>query len=492
MQDSKKESPFWVALSPILTFISLLVYGLFVHPKFFGGGMLALETILLILLTLTSFFLLWRGYSWETLQIAFVRKVSEAIPVMLILLCIGVLIGSWIVSGTIPMLIYYGIQMVHPNYIYIFGFGICILFSMLTGTSWGSAGTIGIVVMGMAELYEANLAIAAAAVVGGSFFGDKLSPLSDTTNVAALATNVEVYDHIRSMIYTTGPSALIAAGFYTYLSITRDTGGMGQAEMADQLASASDALQAIFNFNIILLLPVAVVIWATLTRKPIIISLLGSSVFAMLLAMMFQDFSVESIFASLSTGFSTEMAGAEFSDESGVTNILNRGGLYNLKEGAIICFLVFTFIGLLDVVNAIDRVIQPMLKGVKKTSRLVVSALTATLFTNLLVSNQYATSFIIGTAFNDKFDKLGIDRKVLSRSLEDTGTMMENMAPWTPSGVFMASALGVSALEYAPWQFLSLTNIIVAYLFAITGIAIFKKKNTIKTDQTDQMTKRIK
>ena len=143
-------------------------------------------------------------------------------------------------------------------------------------------------------------------------------------------------------------------------------------------------------------------------------------------------------------------------------------------------------------VNAIDRVIQPMLKGVKKTSRLVVSALTATLFTNLLVSNQYATSFIIGTAFNDKFDKLGIDRKVLSRSLEDTGTMMENMAPWTPSGVFMASALGVSALEYAPWQFLSLTNIIVAYLFAITGIAIFKKKNTIKTDQTDQMTKRIK
>lgn len=476
MQDSKKEIPFWVALTPIVTFIFLLVYGLFIHPQLFGGGMLALETILLILLTFTSFFFLWRGYHWETLQKAFVNKVSEAIPVMLILLCIGVLIGSWIVSGTIPMLIYYGIQMVHPSYIYIFGFGICILFSMLTGTSWGSAGTIGIVVMGMAELYEANLAIAAAAVVGGSFFGDKLSPLSDTTNVAALATQVDLYDHIRSMVFTTGPSALVAAGLYTYLSLTRNTDGLGQVEMADQLASASTALQGLFHFNITLLLPVVIVIWATLTRKPIILSLLGSSVFAMLLAMVFQNFSLESVFASLSTGFSTEMARTNFVDESGVTEILNRGGLYNLKEGAIICFLVFTFIGLLDVVNAIDRVIQPMLKGVRKVSGLVASALTATLVTNLLVSNQYATSFIIGTAFNDKFDKMGIDRKVLSRSLEDTGTMMENMAPWTPSGVFMATALGVSTLDYAPWQFLSLANIVVAYLFAFTGIAIFKKK----------------
>ena len=161
MTSSDQQAPFWVALTPILGFIVLLVYGLFVHPRIFGGGMLALETILLILITLTSFFLLWRGYTWAQLEAGFVKKVGEAITVMLILLCIGVLIGSWIVSGTIPMLIYYGIQLVHPSVIYIFGFGICILFSLLTGTSWGSAGTIGIVVMGMAELYEANLAMAA-------------------------------------------------------------------------------------------------------------------------------------------------------------------------------------------------------------------------------------------------------------------------------------------------------------------------------------------
>lgn len=478
MNQNKELAPYWVALMPIIVFISLLVYGLFLHPRIFGGGMLALETILLILLTFTSFFLIWRGYTWEQLQVSFVKKVGEAVPVMLILLCIGVLIGSWIVSGTIPMLIYYGIQLVHPAYIYIFGFAICILFSLLTGTSWGSAGTIGIVVIGMAQLYEANLAIAAAAVVGGSFFGDKLSPLSDTTNVAALATGVSVYDHIRSMIYTTGPAALIAAGAYTFLSLRRDLGTQEDAgAMLLQIEEAANALSQLFNFNILLLLPVALIIWATVTRKPIILSLLGSSVFAMLLALIFQNFSVETVFASLSTGFSTELAtGAPVEDSSGVTNILNRGGLYNLKEGAIICFLVFTFIGLLDVVDGINRVIQPLLKGIKRVSGLVASSLTSTLITNLLVSNQYATSFIIGTAFNKKYDALDVDRKVLSRSIEDAGTMMENMAPWTPSGVFMASALGVSALEYAPWQFLSIANILIAYFFAFSGIAVFRRK----------------
>lgn len=474
MTDPSARSPFWVALAPIFSFIVLLIYGLFVHPRLFGGGMLALETILLILITFTSLFFLGRGYTWKELEAALVRKVGEAIPVILILLCIGVLIGSWIVAGTIPMLIYYGIQMVHPSLIYIFGFGICILFSLLTGTSWGSAGTIGIVVMGMAELYEANLAIAAAAVVGGSFFGDKLSPLSDTTNIAALATQVDVYDHIRSMIYTTGPSALIAAGLYTYFSLTREVDG-GAIAVAEQLQVASEALTTLFRFHLLLLLPVGVIIWATLTRKPIVLGLLGSSILAMILAILFQDFSLETIFASLSTGFSTEMASASFQDESGVTGILNRGGLYNLKEGAIICFLVFTFIGLLDVVNAIDRVIQPLLKNIRRASGLVASALTATLFTNLLVSNQYATSFIIGTAFNEKFDQMNIKRNVLSRSLEDTGTMMENMAPWTPSGVFMATALGVSTLDYAPYQFLSLANLLIAFTFAFTGWAIFKR-----------------
>jgi len=154
-------------------------------------------------------------------------------------------------------------------------------------------------------------------------------------------------------------------------------------------------------------------------------------------------------------------------------NILNRGGLYNLIEGIVISFLIFAYIGTLQVINAIDVVINSFMKKLKTKGQTVAAAITTTLFTNMTTSNQYATSFIIGEAFKKKFDKMKVPRKVLSRSIEDAGTMMENLVPWTPSGVFMGVTLGVSALEYAPYQFISLINILLAYIFAFTGIACF-------------------
>ena len=172
------------------------------------------------------------------------------------------------------------------------------------------------------------------------------------------------------------------------------------------------------------------------------------------------------------------MAAGKTAVQSDVVQILNRGGLYNLIEGIVISLLVFAFIGTLDVINAIQVSINRLMSTLKKRTHTVVAALGSTFITNMTTSNQYATSFIIGAAFNKKFDDMKIDRKVLSRSLEDAGTMMENMAPWTPSGVFMASALGVSALEYAPWQFMSLINIIIAFFFAFTGIACFYNGHT--------------
>ena len=438
--------------------------------------MLAIEVLILLAITFTCIYLFSLGFDWETIQSHIVKKVGESIPVLLILFSIGVLIGSWIVSGTIPMLIYHGISIVNPNWIYLFSFLICIIFSLLTGTSWGSAGTIGIVMMGITEVYDANLAITAGAVVGGSFFGDKMSPLSDTTNIASLATNVDVIDHIKSMIYTTGPSAIIAACIYLFLSpyfsqtIETDSSQLTAVELT------LSELKQIFNFNILLLLPLVVVIWGSVTRKPIFLTLLGSAWLAMLLAFAFQDFSTNDIFNSFNKGFSVNMAGDDIAFKSNVIQILNRGGLYNLIDGIVISFLIFAFIGTLDVINAIEVSIKSIMHKLKKKSHTVAAALTATWFTNLMASNQYATSFIIGATFNKKFDEMGIQRKVLSRSIEDAGTMMENLAPWTPSGVFMAGALGVSVFDYAPYQFLSLINIVIAYIFAFTGIACFYKK----------------
>lgn len=425
-------------------------------------------------LTFSIVFLMVSGFTWDTILENIVLKVGESIPVVLILFCIGVLIGSWIVCGTIPMLIYHGISLVDPNWIYIFSFLICIVFSLLTGTSWGSAGTIGVVMLGISEVFGANAAITAGAIVGGSFFGDKMSPLSDTTNIASLATDTDLFDHIKSMVYTTGPSAIIAGILYFILSPALSGEALPDSNLED-ISTTLTGLKSLFNFNILLLLPLVVVIWGSIAKKPIILTLLMSAWTAMLLALFFQDFSFTQIFQSFNKGFSTEMNDSVLTD-SRVISILNRGGLYNLIEGITISILIFAFIGTLQVTQSIDYVIKKLMSRLKSRSQTIMAALTTTLFTNLTTSNQYATSFIIGEAFKKQFDKLKIPRKVLSRSIEDAGTMIENLAPWTPSGIFMASTLGVTALEYAPYQFLSLINIVIAYIFAATGIACFYKK----------------
>lgn len=478
---SSSGKTFRKAVWPLVVFLLLLVYGLFVHPLIFKAAMLPLEILILIALSFSSIYLMLNGYSWEHIQSHIINKVAESVPVLLILFCIGVLIGSWIVCGTIPMLIYYGISVVDPNWIYIFSFIVCIIFSLLTGTSWGSAGTIGIVMLGISEIYGASPVITAAAIVGGSFFGDKMSPLSDTTNIASLATGADLMDHIRSMVYTTGPSAILAALVYAGLSPAFSDAAQKEIDLG-QIDLTLNAIESLFNFNFLLLLPLLVVVWGSVRKKPVILTLLCSSWIAMILALLFQDFSFNEVFQTFYKGFSTGM-GIQSDVDTTVLAILNRGGLYNLIDGIVISILIFAFIGTLKVMNSIDLVINKLMKSLVSPGRAIATALTTTLFTNLTTSNQYATSFIIGEAFKQKFDALGIPRKVLSRSIEDAGTMMENLAPWTPSGIFMASTLGVSALEYAPYQFLSLFNIIIAYFFAFTGIACFLPKKEIRLNE---------
>ncbi len=469
----KKPITFTTAFIPLAFFFSVLIYGLFVQPVILKQGMLPLEVLILMAISFSSGYLIYLGYSWQTILSHIRKKVGDSIEVILILFAIGVLIGSWIVSGTIPMMIYYGISIISPDWIYLFAFLVCILFSLLTGTSWGSAGTIGIVMMGIAQVYDADLCITAGAIVGGSFFGDKMSPLSDTTNVAALATDVPLFDHIRSMVYTTGPAAILAGLMYTFLSPVFSGEEIAVlTAQPENIKATLSALDGIFHFHVLLLIPMGIVIWGAMTKKPIVLTLLGSAWIAMVLGLVFQNFALSDIIASFNKGFSVSMAQG-YEGDPGLLQILNRGGLYNLIEGIVSCFLIFAFIGTLDVIDAIDHVLKNLMRTIKTRRLAVVSALSSTLVTNLTTSNQYATSFIIGETFRRKFDHLKINRKVLSRSIEDAGTMMENLAPWTPSGIFMASTLGVSVMEYAPYQFLSLINIVIAYFFAVTGIACF-------------------
>lgn len=473
MEEAKKtkEITFVQALLPIVFLFLIVTYGLILRPVFLSQPAFPLEFVFIIAATFAIAELIWLGFSWDEILESIVQKITKALPAFFILLAIGVLIGSWMVSGTIPMLIYYGLKTINPVILYLLAFWVCIVFSLLTGTSWGSVGSIGVIFIGIAVAMGANLGITAGAIIGGAVFGDKMSPLSDTTNMAAIAADVSLFDHIGSMMYTTIPSAIIASVLYFVLGFvfppTITTSGL------DTVTPFLLGLETVFNFNIFLIIPPIIVLYSSIKQKPTVPVLIISSLVAAVLALIFQKFNLGDVLQSLIRGFDVKMAPWAVNLPEGVITLLNRGGLYALIDAIVVAFTVFIFIGAMGLVNAIEKVVDRVFRFAKTKTGTILATLSATAVTNSLTSNQYATSFIVGDAFKSKYDKLGISRKVLSRSLEDTGTMIESLVPWTPTAVFMVATLGVAYVDYWYWQFLTLTNIIVAPLIAILGIGCF-------------------
>lgn len=464
------EITFKKAFFPIAVLILLILLGLFIGPLFLDWKPFPLEFIFMMSSVVAVIHLKRLGIPWVEIQEAIVQKIAKAMPTLLILLAIGLIIGSWIVSGTIPMLVYYGIKMISPTYIYLIAFLVPVIFSTVTGTSWGSVATIGVVLMGVAATYEAHLAITAAAVIGGSFFGDKLSPLSDTTNVAALATEIEVHDHIRSMLVTTLPAAILAIIFFTVMCFVEPAGAVNQepALLKQTIHQTKEA----FNFNPLLMIPPLIVLYGSIKRLPTLQVLVISSLSAVVLAFCFQSFSMDVVLASMFTGFDAAVIETHLSDN--VYQLYSRGGMYSLKEPLIISILVFVFVGTVEKINAMPIVVKKLFGWVKSDGGIVRSTLISTAVTNAMTSNQYATSFIVGDAFKKKYDEAGIERKVLSRSLEDTGTMLESIVPWHQTCIFVAATTGVAVADYWYWQVFSLSNIVLAFVFTVFGIGIFK------------------
>ena len=463
------------ALTPILVLLGLVVYGLILRPHVFGQPAFPVEIVFVLASAAAVALLVALGHPWAEIQAAIVEKLSKAMPAFLIFFAIGMLIGSWMVAGTIPMLVYYGLQLVRPSALYLAAFAVPAVFSTLTGTSWGSAGTVGVVLMGIAAALGADLGIAAGAVIGGAYFGDKLSPLSDTTNIAALASDVDVYAHVRSMLVTTVPSALIAGTAYTVIGWlappAAPAGGTGG--VAPFLA----ALDAVFVFHPLLLVPPAIVLAGSLRQRPTVPTLVVSALVAAGLALALQPFTLADVLQSLYRGFDVAaMAPQAGPLPEGVVTLLDRGGLFALIDAIVVAILVFVFIGAMSSVGALDLVVGRAVRFARTRRATVLATLGAAAVTNALTSNQYATSFIVSDAFKARYDALGLPRPVLSRSLEDTGTMIETVVPWTPSAVFMVATLGVPFAAYAPWQLLSLANLVIAPLFALLGVGWFLRE----------------
>jgi NhaC family Na+:H+ antiporter len=477
-KQNEKKATFLQSLLPVAFLFVVIIYALVVRPVFLNQVALPLEIVFLTASVFAITQLRILGYTWDEIQTSIINKLLKALPTLFILFGIGLIIGSWIVCGTIPMLVYYGIKIINTDYIYALAFFVPIVFSTVTGTSWGSIGTIGVVIMGIAITVNAHLGITAGAIIGGAYFGDKMSPLSDTTNIAAMAVEVKLYDHIRSMTYTTVPSALIALVLFFVLGFIYPAEHMVGAPQ--QVEITLNSISAIFNFSWFLLIPPAIILYGSIRKKATIPVLLTSTVIAVVCAFIFQNFRFIDVIQTIYKGFNTEMAFWVNEVPENINQLFNRGGLYELSEPIIISILVFIYIGTLDKIDAMTTIVGRTFRFAKKRSTVIISSLFSSAITNAMTSNQYATSFVVGDAFVKKYDILKIPRKVLSRSLEDYGTMIESLVPWTTTTVFVVATLGVSYADYWHWQLMSLTNIIVAPILAITGIGCFYKEQKMK------------
>ncbi len=453
-----------LAAIPVLTLILLL-----------GGGYILAELPvepLLIASAVVAGLLAWRlGYSWDEIMGSVADKIAKTMPAILILISVGMLIGTWMAGGTIPMLIYYGLKIIAPQYIALVALVVTAIVSLCTGTSWGSAGTVGVAFMGVAVGMDANLAMVAGAVVSGAYFGDKLSPLSDTTNIASMATGVNLFTHIRHLLWTTLPSFLVAALVYLLFGI-----GAHGGEVPKKVGTILATLDSAFSWNPLLLLPVLIVLGGSMWKKPTIPVILVSSAVAMFNAIVFQGVSFKDTVVCAVNGFNVEMIGKTGFDPSAViedvTRLLNRGGMNSMMSVLLICFCAITFAGVVSVSGSLDVLISTLLKPVKGAFGLIAATIVTGLATIGITSNGQVSLLIPGEMLREEYVKRGLDPKNLSRTIEDSATLWEPILPWTSAGAYMAGTLGVATLSYMPWAVCNWIAIGFALLWGATGIGI--------------------
>ena len=323
-----------------------------------GYMKLKVEPIILVA-ALVAGGIAWRlGYSWKELQEGVIEKISSSLPALMILWAVGLLIGSLVFSGTIPMIIYYGVDLISPEYLVFTAFIIAAIISTTTGTSWGSAGTVGVAIMGIAQGLDVNLAATAGAVVSGAYFGDKLSPLSDTTNLAPIAAGSELYEHIRHMFYTTIPATIVALAAYLFFGSAAAGGG---ANVSESVLLLQSQLDKIFHWNILLLLPVFLVLAGSVLKWPTIPVMIIASLFSVALGVIIQGFSLKNGFISVMTGFNVTMSGVEIEFSKDITKLLNRGGVSSVNSTTILVICAMGFAGIISKTGMLTKVLHTIM-----------------------------------------------------------------------------------------------------------------------------------
>ncbi len=412
----------------------------------------------------------YRKLSWPEMRDAIVESIGTAIEVMIIILLIGCTVGTWISSGTVPMIIYYGLQFFSPRFFWFSIVIICSIMSLVTGSSWTTMGTVGVAFMGVGSGLGLNPAITAGAIVCGAYFGDKQSPLSDTTNFAAAVAGTDLYKHVKSMLYTTGPALIITAIIYLIMGIHIS----GNSDLS-AVSTLRDGLTQCYHFNFVLILPVIFMILCMIIKIPAIPTLIGCTLMGVICTTIIQGASFSDAMTYVYSGFESN-TGNETLD-----SLLTRGGMTSMYYTIALMFMSLTMAGLLQKTEIMSCLVGKISHKLKNRQTLIPVQIVTGFVLSYIAADPYLSMLLSANAYADKYDELELDRCVLSRTLEDSGTLVCPIVPWGSNGVYTAATLGVATISYIPFYFMGFITPIFSILCALTGIGIFYKQHNQKS-----------
>lgn len=405
------------------------------------------------------------GLSWDQIQNALYKGISDGLQAVSILFLIGMLIGLWIAGGTIPTLIFYGLKWLSPRFLVPASCLLCCITSVATGTSFGTISTIGLALLGIGEAMGVPLPLLVGAIVSGAYFGDKMSPLSDTTNVAPAVSGTGIYQHISSMVYTTLPALALAMVGFTVLGL-RFSGDV----VPETLNAMESALSHLFNLGPVTLLPMALLAALSLKKVPPLPSITATLMASFIISALTQKTSLTLLAQSMVIGYQGT------SGNPLIDSLLTRGGMNSMFSTIFLILLATGMGGILRESGIICKLVEEILKVVKSEKGLVVSVGVSCYLTLLASGNQMLSIILPGQAFREAFLERRIQTRVLSRTLEDFGTLGAPLIPWSTAALFIQGMLKVPAASYAPYALLNWISPLVAIVYAITGTFIFKEE----------------
>ena len=459
-----KEPSLTVALLPLITMGLLLGVG-------YGIYKIRPQVLLVAAAFITGCLGFFLRFSWQEMERGIVDSIHKAMPAILIMLCVGILIGSWIASGTIPMVIYYGLKLISPKYFLVTACFVCSLTSLATGTSWGTIGTLGVAFIGIAMGLGIPLGPAAGAIVAGAYFGDKMSPFSDVTNLAPVAAGANLFDHIRHMLWSATPAWLLGLFIYFLIGL----GYKGGRVESETMKIIIQTLKVSFQFNIFLLLPMVIVFYFAITKKPTIPGMLISSFVAGILAIIFQKASVTEIAAAMNTGYQAHTGVAE------VDQLISRGGMMSMMETQLVAFTAFSFGGIMQRTGLLSVILDRVMKFANQIWSIVLTTIGSSIVTAMVTGSSYLSMIIPGELLAPIYKKKRLAAKNLSRIIEESGAIIVPLIPWSMAGVYITGTIGVSTFTYLPWAIMNYAAVVILALYGFTKFTMAPK---IREDET--------